>query len=159
LRYWLISFGLPAAACAAPVLGLVGKVFGSEAAFFIVATIVIPLLVAVISNQRAERTVVFNEEILNHDDALIPLLCDLESDESYGAPSGFVKRYTRVHNDDWRQAQDHWELVMALALRTDAVHPAAGGRVAIGQAARAASKILARAGKEGRCPICRRGVR
>jgi hypothetical protein len=74
-----------------------------------------------------------------------------------GVPEGFAVTYIKLHEEDWRAAQNHWELVVARVLDTDAVAPEADGRAAMSMAVSAAAILLDRiATGHGRCPICAR---
>ena len=81
----------------------------------------------------------------------IPLLRDaLNAQRAYDFPVDFAMYFVKLHNDDWRMAQDHWERIVELVLDTDAVSPDATGDRAIRQAVRAAIVLLRGL---GRCPL------
>jgi Family of unknown function (DUF6313) len=70
-------------------------------------------------------------------------------------PASFAVTYVKLHDEDWRAAQNHWERVVARVLDTDVVDPEADGKAAMSQAVGAAAILLDRiATRHGRCPLC-----
>jgi len=87
---------------------------------------------------------------------LIPHLQEIrENPNGYDIPEGFVSTFLKVHGEDWRTAQSHWEVVVEKVLDTDAVDPRATGAKAMRQAVRASYRLLDSMTARSRCPICR----
>ncbi|MEV6349065.1 DUF6313 family protein [Actinoplanes sp. NPDC051851] len=81
----------------------------------------------------------------------IPLLQEaLHSGGASNLPVGFVKYFVKLHSGDWRLAQDHWERIVEMVLKTDAVERAASGHRAIHQAVQATVSFLE---NMERCPL------
>jgi hypothetical protein len=86
---------------------------------------------------------------------LIPHLRDLcYRQNGYGSDPAFAEEFVKAHDDNWREAQDHWELIVEKVLNTDAVDRSASGRQAVAQAVRYAGIMLGTTGMKSRCPIC-----
>jgi hypothetical protein len=94
--------------------------------------------------------------------AKIPLLRDLcFPANGFGVATEFAELFVKLHRqpatgDDqaWRDAQQHWEDVVARVLNTDAVTVDAQGHDAMQQAVSAATVLLHRLAHRGRCPVC-----
>jgi hypothetical protein len=88
-------------------------------------------------------------------DAIIPRLEYLcFSKNSFNIKSGFVERFVKQHNEDWGNAEKHWENIVALVLNTDAVDVNASRRRAMQQAVAATVVLLERTDLRERCPVC-----
>jgi hypothetical protein len=86
---------------------------------------------------------------------LIPHLRDLcFSKNGHRVPDGFAGGFVKLHAEDWRRAQAHWEQIVEQVLNTDAVDPEADGRRAMHQAVKAAADLLDSTDLKRRCPMC-----
>ncbi|MFU8875516.1 DUF6313 family protein [Micromonospora sp. SL4-19] len=91
---------------------------------------------------------------------LIPHLRDLcFSRNGHQVPEGFAHAFVKLHGEDWRAAQRHWEQIVELVLDTDAVDPESSGARAIRQAVTAAALLLDRTDLRNRCPLCIKSAR
>ena len=87
---------------------------------------------------------------------MIPHLQDLcFRRNSFEVPDGFAQSFVKLHAEDWRTAQAHWEKIVELVLDTDAVERSVSGNRAVHQAVRAAAILLSRTDLCHKCPICR----
>ncbi len=87
---------------------------------------------------------------------LIPLLADLcFRQESFNIRNGFAESFVKLHDEDWNQAQAHWERIVEKVLNTDAVEPNASGGRAMCQAVEATVALLEGTELHSRCPLCR----
>ena len=88
-------------------------------------------------------------------DAIIPRLDQLGlKTYSIDIPTDFVKRFHKLHNEDRKLAEKHWERLVARVLNTDAVEADATRRRAINQAVAATVMLLERTDLRMRCPEC-----
>lgn len=88
---------------------------------------------------------------------LIPHLRDLcFGKNAYGVAPDFPLRFVKLHGEDWRVAQDHWEQIVERVLDTDAVEAHASGKEAIRQAVTATVALLDQTELRRRCPLCPR---
>ena len=86
----------------------------------------------------------------------IPHLRDLcFSRNSYRLPAEFAVGFVRLHAENWRIAEAHWEKIVQRVLRTDAVEPGASGKRAMHQAVAGAAILLNRTDLRERCPLCK----
>jgi len=63
-------------------------------------------------------------------------------------------RFLAIHHNNWRRAEDHWELAVARTLNSSAVHRNASRRRAMRKAVEAASAHLSVLLLHARCPFC-----
>jgi hypothetical protein len=86
---------------------------------------------------------------------LIPHLRDLcYRQNGYGSDPAFAEAFVKAHDNDWREAQDHWERIVEKVLNTDAVDVMASGREAIAQAVTFAAIVLGTTDLKSVCPLC-----
>ncbi|MFI0794954.1 DUF6313 family protein [Micromonospora rubida] len=86
---------------------------------------------------------------------LIPRLQDLVFTKGdIAVREGFAASFVKLHGDDWRQAQDHWERIVAQVLDSTAVDKNASGSEAIRQAVLGTVAVLDQPPMRDRCPIC-----
>jgi tetratricopeptide (TPR) repeat protein len=67
--------------------------------------------------------------------------------------------FVKLHSNDWRLAQAHWEEIVERVLNSDAIESWATGERAVQQAVGAAVRLLVGPDLRGRCPVCRRPPR
>jgi len=86
---------------------------------------------------------------------LIPRLQDLVFTKGdVAVRKGFAASFVKLHSEDWRQAQDHWERIVGQVLDSTAVDKNASGSEAIRQAVLGAVAVLDQPPLRDRCPIC-----
>ncbi|WP_442929434.1 DUF6313 family protein [Micromonospora sp. WMMA1949] len=86
---------------------------------------------------------------------LIPRLQDLVfAKGDFAVREGFAASFVKLHAENWRQAQDHWERIVAQVLDSTAVEKEASGSRAIRQAVLGAVAVLDQPPLRNRCPIC-----
>lgn len=86
---------------------------------------------------------------------LIPHLSHLaESTNGWRDHADFARMFLKLHDEQWNVAEQHWEVVVARVLETDAVDVDASGRIAMRQAVRASVALLQTLQDHGRCPLC-----
>jgi hypothetical protein len=86
---------------------------------------------------------------------LIPHLRDLVDNRNGWRDLGdFAETFGKLHDGRWSVAEQHWEVVVARVLRTDAVAADASGREAMRQAVLASITLLLTMESHGRCPLC-----
>ena len=87
---------------------------------------------------------------------LIPHLSHLaEGTNGWREHADFARLFLKLHDEQWNVAEQHWEVVVARVLETDAVDVDASGRVAVRQAVTASVALLQALQEHGRCPLCR----
>lgn len=91
---------------------------------------------------------------------LIPHLRDLcFSRSGFEVPPGFAQAYVKVHDNDWPRAQDHWEQIVELVLKSKEIDPRAPSARAMREAVAIGSALLHNTPLAERCPLCRRTKR
>lgn len=87
---------------------------------------------------------------------LIPRLSDLcFIQNSFNIQHSFAMSFVKLHGDNWRQAEEHWERIVEKVLETDAVERNSSGREAIRQGVEASVHLLEGTELRSCCPLCR----
>ncbi|WP_328472972.1 DUF6313 family protein [Actinoplanes sp. NBC_00393] len=73
---------------------------------------------------------------------------------NFNVPNDFVERFVKLHDEEWKTAEEHWEILVSKVLNTDAVDANATRRRAIYQAVAATVTLLERTDLRERCPEC-----